>query len=98
MTENVSNKIPWAEVVSSVSLSDTVRARAAQRFYDNKRFATAKNQNKRKLIRRLVDVVFDRNLSIIDMAQRIADEVKRNSDAKALVPLHRDYDSLAGSG
>jgi hypothetical protein len=98
MTENVSNKIPWAEVVSSVSLSDTVRARAAQRFYDNKRFATAKNQNKRKLIRRLVDVVFDRNLSIIDMAQRIADEVKQNSDAKALDACVRKIEQLGQEG
>jgi hypothetical protein len=98
MDEQITNRLPWAEAASSVSLSDPMRARAAQRFFTNKRFASSKNQAKRGLIRRLVDVVFDSNLSIIDMAQQIRDEIKENSDAKALNACVDKIEQLGAEG
>jgi hypothetical protein len=84
MVEVPSNKLPWAEVVSCVSLSDKMRATAAKRFFENKRFANNKNQTKRGLIRRLTHAVFDTSPPLIDVAQRIAEEIREDSDAKAL--------------
>jgi hypothetical protein len=98
MADELSNRLPWAEAVSCVSLSDASRARAAQRFFDHKRFASQKNFTKRGLVRRLVNVVFDVNLSIIDIAQQIGDEIRGNSDAKALNACVQKIEQLGEEG
>jgi hypothetical protein len=98
MVEFSSNKLPWTEVVSCVSLSDKRRAAAAKRFFENKRFANSKNHTKRSLIRRLTHAVFDISLPIIDVAQRITDEIREDSDAKALNACVNKIEELGGEG
>jgi hypothetical protein len=84
MADRPTNKLPWAEVVGGISASDTQRARTAQRFFENRRFAKSRNLAKRGLIRRLMNTVFDRNLLIIEIFQKVVAEIRENSDAKAL--------------
>ena len=84
MAERDTNKVPWTEIVSGISATDRQRARSAQRFFEKRRFANNKNLNARGFVKRLTSSVFDRNLSILDIAQRICDEVRENTDAKAL--------------
>ena len=98
MVEVPSNKLPWTEVVSCVSLSEKARASTAKRFFENKRFASSKNQTKRGLIRRLTHAVFDVSLPIFDIAQRVAEEIREDSDAKALNSCVNKIEQLGKEG
>lgn len=82
MTYHFSNKLLWTELVSCMSLSDKEISRRAQRYFSEDRFVASKSNLKRSLIKRLTQVIFDS--SFIDIAQRISDEIRENSDAKAL--------------
>jgi hypothetical protein len=98
MSEPPSNKLPWSEVVSCVSLSEKMRATSAKRFFENKRFASNKNQIKRSLIRRLTHAAFDVSFPIVDIGQRIAEELRENSDAKALSACVKKIEQLCEEG
>jgi hypothetical protein len=98
MIDAPSNRLPWSEVVSCVCLSNKSRATAAKRFFENKRFATSQNQTKRGLMRRLTQAVFDFSLPIADIADRFVEEIREDSDAKALDACVTKIEQLATEG
>jgi hypothetical protein len=84
MADRPNNRLPWTEVVSGISASSRERVRSARRFFEKRRFAANQNLEKRGFIRSLFDAVFDENVSFIDIAQRVVDEIRGKQEANAL--------------
>jgi hypothetical protein len=84
MPDSVPNKLSWAEIASCISLPEHRISKAAQSFFNKDRFRRSKYQARRSLIRRVSDLFFDSNLSLIDIAEIIYSEIKENADARAL--------------
>ncbi len=96
MTDQVSNKVSWSEIASSVALSNAQISRGAQKHFSATRFVSNASQPKRSLLKRLVETTFD--ASLIDVVQRMADEIRENSDAKAMEACISKMKELADDG
>jgi len=79
MTDQIANRISWTEVVSCISLTDKRISDSAHKYFDKNKYLSNKNQMKRSLVRQIIDALFDPNLSIFDVAERIRDEINGNS-------------------
>lgn len=99
MADRPRNKIPWTEIVGCVPVLNTERiAGAAQRFFQDKRFAAANTHARRNLITRLLDTAFAGGLPFFEVAQQLIEEIRESSDARAMASCVNKIERLRQEG